>query len=203
MVTVAADRTNPNDIAAELPEIVRDVHPTPIADTLTGGLVPIIDDVRQIYTDLGVHVYRVFLVHVQWSGARVGEGTPIEIARREILPAPRVRAMDGVTAVLRSFGLTEEGSIMVDRISAKYTEDDLAGHTPDMVDPVKSRTSRSNVEFFYEVAENRASTPASPRRRFVPTAAPHLSRDALQWRVTLTKQDYNRARDATFKRTAQ
>lgn len=167
---------------------------------LTTRLVPVVDKIRQLYTMFGINSYRVFLVHVQWSGGRIGEGQGIEIAKREILPTPRVSAMSSTTEILHAVGVQEEGGITISQISAKYTEDDLMGRTPDMVEPALPRTNGRGTEFFYEIVENRPSTPQPVRRMYVPNAAPALSRDSFQWTVSLTKRDYDRSRSGTFER---
>lgn len=198
---MAADRTKSGTPLAELPEQEGKVGPVlPGSRPLTVRLTPTVDKIRQLYTRFGLRPYRVFLVHILWSGQRIGEGAPHEISRKEILPTPRVVDMQSTTEVLRAFGLTEEGGLSVDQVSAKYTEDDLMGRTPDMTDLSLPRTGLANAEFFWEVVESRASDPPSTPRMYVPTAVPMLSRDGFQWKVQLTKRDFNRARDRSFNR---
>lgn len=200
---MADDRTRGNDPRAELPEAGAQVRPlvdSEIGQSLANKLVPVVDKIRQLATKFGVRPYRVYLVHVQWSGSEIGAGSPVQISRKEILPTPQVLDMASTTEVLRSFGLTEEGGVMINKISAKFTEDDLLGRTPDLVNPAMPRTSLRNVEFFWEIVENRKSDPAPVPRRYVPNSTPMLSRDRFQWKIALTKQDSNRARDFTFNR---
>jgi len=152
--------------------------------------VPVVDRIRSMYGTFGVHVYRVFMVHCRWTGGRRGVGDPVIVSRREITPVPRVRDLGSVRRNLITSGVAEEGDVVVDRISARYTEDDLLGHTPDMVDPEAPRTSDRAMEFWYEVVENRPSNPTPKVRRFSkPVTVPYLKRDGLQWVMTLTKQD--------------
>lgn len=200
---MARDRTESGTPLLELPEVTGGVAPLPAySGNLSVALVPVVDSIRQLYTTFGLRPYRVFLVHEAWSGARIGEGTPLEISRREVLPTPKVLDMGGTSLTLRSVGLTEEGGITIEEVSAKYTEDDLLGKTPDLVDPALPSVGLSNVEFFWEVSENRPSTPAPVRRRYVPNATPMLTRDGFEWRVSLTKQDFNRDRYGSFDRRA-
>ena len=200
---MAGDRTDQNDFAAELPELagsVRPLRPDEVRSSLMSGLSPVIDSIRQIATDIGVRPYRVFLVHVQWSGAKPGDGQPSEMSRREIKPTPRIRDMSATTEVLSAFGRVEEGGIVVDRISAKFSEDDLLGKTPDLVDPVRPRAGKRNAEFFWEVQENRPVNPNPIPRRYVPAAVPTLMRGGSHWRVPLNKQNTDRSRNQTFDR---
>jgi hypothetical protein len=195
---MANDRVASGDVAAELPELSGRLRP-PLPQleplTLAGRLVPTADKIRNLYARFGVHIYRVFLVHASWTGGKRGVGELQVTARREILPVPRVRDYDSVRRGIRSTGVTEEGDIVVDRISPKYAEDDLLGKTPDLVDPSLPRTSRPDVQFWWEIEENRPSTPNPMIRRFSPPAAvPFLKRDAFQWSVTLTKQAGDRGR---------
>lgn len=194
------DRTSNGTPAQEMPEATGQVKPVAGGPTLASRLVPVVDRVRQLYTRFGTRPYRVFLVHVKWSGTRLGEGTPMEISRRELLPTPRIVDMAATSTALAAVGLAEEGGLSIDQISAKYTEDDLTGKTPDLQDPVLQLTGMRNAEFFYEVVENRPSNPSPTRRRYVPNGVPSLSRDGFMWRVSLTKQDFNRARDGSFTR---
>ena len=192
-----ADRVDTGDPAAEIPELAGDLTPPApqlMPQTLAGSLVSTADSIRSLYSEFGLRPYRVFLVHAAWSGGRRGVGSMTITSRREILPVPRVRDIDSVRRVVGPAGLSEEGDIVIDQISAKYSEDDLVGRTPDLTDPQQTRTSRVDTEFWWEVEEARAAAPTPVRRFSPPAAAPMLSRGGLAWRVTLTKQGYDRAR---------
>ena len=200
---MAGDRTQQNDPAAELPELagmVRPLRPEEVRASLMGEISPIVDDLRQIAVDLGLRPYRVFIVHVLWTGVKVGDGNPVEISRREILPTPRIRDMSATTEVLSAFGRVEEGGIVIDRISAKYSEDDLTGKTPDLIDPAMTRTGKRNGEYFWEVQENRPGFPKTIPRRYVHAAVPTLMRGGSHWRIPLNKQNVDRSRNQTFDR---
>lgn len=188
------DRTTPSYVPAETPAIGGALHREPQgARNLCVALGPSIDRIRQIATDLGVRPYRVWLVHIKWPGKK-GLGFPQVISKREILPTPRVRDMASTGLSLSAYGLTEVGGLTVDQISAKYSEDDLRGRTPDMVDTVDPRTNDSHVEFYYEVQESRPTTPPPQPRRYVVNGVPSLNRNGMHWIVSLTKQDYNSGR---------
>lgn len=192
------DRVSSGDPRAELPELsqrLRPPEPARMPQTLAGRLVPVADKLRNLKARFGIRPYRVFMVHATWTGGKRGVGNQVITSRREILPVPRVREIDSVARALRATGLTEEGDLVIDEISAKFAEDDLTGRTPDLVNPENLRTSRSDVEFWYEVQEARASAPTVIRRFSPPVRTPSLSRDGLQWKVTLTKQGEDRGRN--------
>lgn len=195
---MANDRTNSGDPLAELPARAGELRaPRPQLEptTLAGRLVPVVDRIRQLSATLGVSIYRVFMVHIYWTGRKRGEGDPVVISRREIEPMPRVRDMSSVRRVPQPTGLTEEGDIIIDRISARYTEDDLIGNTPDLLNPVVPRAKLRSVEFFYEVQENRNSGPRPVPARFSPPVTkPMLSRGGLEWRITLTRAGVDSSR---------
>ena len=196
------DRTRNGSPAADLPAQTRQVRPLgpgEMGNTLADKLSPMADRLRQIATKLGVRRYRVFMVHVMWSGTVRGAGLPKEISRREILPTPKVQDMEATTNVLRQFGLTEEGGLVVDEISAAFTEDDLIGKTPDLVDPTMTRTGTQNADFFWEVVEARNTYPLPVPRLYRPSGVP--MRKATCWRVSLTKINGDRARSRTFNPT--
>lgn len=196
---MAVDRQNTGDPKAEVPELSGKLQPPLpglMPQTLAGRLVPVADRLRNLKARFGIRPYRVFMVHAAWSGGKRGVGTQQITSRREILPVPRVRDIDSVSRNLRATGLTEEGDLVIDEISAKYAEDDLMGRTPDLENPELTRTSRVDVEFWFEVQEARAvGRPPVTRRFSPPIKAPSLSRDNLQWRVTLTKQGEDRGRN--------
>ena len=185
------DRTLPSYVPAELPEKQGRFTKEPQgARNLAVSLGPAVDRIRQLATDLGVRPYRVWLVHHKWPGKK-GLGVPHEISRREILPRPKIQDMAATAFTMAAYGLTEVGGIVIDQISAKYSEDDLLGRTPDMKDNVEPRTNLRTVEFFYEVQETRPTQPPPQPRRYVVAGVPMLNRSGMHWRVALTKQDYN------------
>lgn len=163
--------------------------------TLVGTLVPVADRLRQLLADTGVRIYRVWMVHAYWTGGARGKGDRVVGSGVEIQPMPRVRDLNAVRRNLTATGVTAEGDIIIDQISARYTEDDLMGRTPDRIDPNTPRTSMGGTEFWYEVQENRPSTPPPVIHRFSPPVAiPMLSRGGLAWTIVLTKQGEDRGR---------
>ena len=184
------DRTTPSSPASELPEARGRVHSQNVnPPSLAVSLGPVVDQIRQIASDLGVRTHRVWLTHIEWPGSRRGVGEPRTISRVELLPPPRVRV--STSFILRAIGNTEDGTIFIDRISAKYSESDLTGKTPDLADPAIPATGSRRDEFFWEVQELRPTEPQPAIRRYIPTGVPEL-RQPGGWSLTLNKQDYNR-----------
>lgn len=196
---MASDRQNSGDPKAELVEMsgrLRPPEPALMPQTLAGRLVPVADKLRALKARFGIRPYRVYMVHAVWTGGRRGVGNLTIASRREILPVPRMRDLAGVNRHLRATGLTEEGDISIDEISAKYAEDDLMGRTPDLENPELTRTSRPDVDFWWEVVEARAvGRPPVTRRFSPPVRVPELARDSMSWKVVLTKQGEDRGRN--------
>lgn len=191
------DRTPPSTMSAEIQELsgsLQALSPAAQARSLASNLIPIVDGCRQIAADLGLRPKRVFLVHRTYPSGTRGLGLPKVISEREILPVPKVIDMSGTSLVMRAAGLGEDGGITIEAISAKYSEDDLLGLTPDLTSVVDPMTGADNVEFFWEVRETRATTPVPQPRRYVPSGVPELRPGGCEWKVTLTKQDGNRER---------
>lgn len=198
---MADDRVPSESPKADMLEIQRQVRPLRDDEaprTLASALAPVADSLRQLYTSFGLRPYRVWLVHVIWSSGRVGVGSPVVIARREIVPTPLVRDMSAVQQVLAATGLHEDGQVSVSQISTKFAEDDLMGRTPDLQDPALQRTSRDGVQFFWEIVQDRRIDPRAIPRRFAPVSAPVLARDGLQWTITLVRQQFDSGRDGAL-----
>ena len=193
---MASDRTPQNAPENELPQLagaVRPLRPDQLRQTLASKLVPVVDKIRQLNTTFGTRPYRVFLVHVLWSGGRIGAGTPAEVSRREILPTPKVVDLSSTVEMISAFGRTEDGSVIVEEISDKFSEDDLMGGTPDLVDAANPNTGRSNAEFFWETQEQRNTSPVPVVRHYVPAGAP-TRKPPMGWRISLNKRDADRTR---------
>lgn len=156
------------------------------------------DSIRHLHATFGTHIYRVFLHHQIWTGNVRGVGDIVTLSRREILPAPRVRDMSVMSRILKSTGITETGDVTVDRISISYSEDDLVGKTPDLTNPTLPVTSRSAIEFSWEIQESRPQTPDTLVRRFKPSGVP--DRKQVQWSIALVKADGDAKRDGSTQR---
>jgi len=149
------------------------------------------------------------------DAATIGVGRPVLYREVELLPTPRVSALTGVSKSLEATGLTEGGGISVEQVSAAYCEDFLQGLLPELRDPAYPDALKPGYSFWWEVQENRPAgfaqpcVPAgkfpsdqrAPRRRFQPSAAQFLKRDAFQWTVSLVRADGERSRNGVLSPT--
>jgi hypothetical protein len=160
--------------------------------SLANVLVATADKLRAIQTTLGFRPFRVYLVKGHWTGDRKGHGELEIDSRCELTPRPQVRDLSTLNLTIRSTGRVEDGDVYVDEISARYTENELTGRTPDLADPAQPRAARLMVEFWWEIEEARPGCPEPAIRAFVPRAVPGLKRDQFMWTVTLAKREYDR-----------
>jgi hypothetical protein len=160
--------------------------------SLANAAVVLADRLRAIQTTLGFRPFRVYLVKAHWTGDRKGHGDLEIDSRVELTPRPQVRDLSTLSLKVQSTGRVEDGDVFVDEISARYTENELLGRTPDLADPMQPRTARPLVEFWWEIEEVRAGCPEPPIRAFTPRSVPALKRDEFMWTVTLAKREYDR-----------
>lgn len=185
--------------------------------TLAHRLTHTADRLRQFNTRFGLRSRRVFLVWVAWTGEERGEGEETELARRELLPTPRVSDATALTRRATAEGVLSDGQLRVDQISAgAYTEDDLAGRTipasttkaPHASPAGYSDGTRAeprvagNVGFWYEVVEDGRGDPTPVRTRYRLATRPSRNEGGLYWTVVLEAAHDNVARtgDSNFER---
>ena len=159
-----------------------DIHPlTDPTDTLIADLVPVVDFIRQLPTDLGVRPYRVFLVHTTWSGGARGKGTESVTSEVEILPTPDVSILEmtpaGITRSPTNHGIREEGSIVVSEITMTLDENILIGKGTDGTAISKAQS------FYYEVREDGGVSATPRKRRFHPTSIPTRNPYDVGWSI--------------------
>lgn len=199
-----SSREPPANPRAELVQVrggVRPLRSPEVGSNFSSLLVPIVDRLRQLNTSFGLRPYRVFLVYLNWTGGRRGDGVPQMLSRTEVLPTPRVD-LGGTIQALMSSGMTESGGIKVTEISAKFAEDDLMGHTTDWADNTVPTTGRQTIEFFWEIVEDRQASPPKPRR-YYPEGPPIFEQRSLGWSINLLRQDQdNRRNGGTYPRGA-
>lgn len=164
--------------------------PTPIqvAATPLRRLVNVVDKARDLATKVGVRAYAVRIVRTRWSSGYRGGGVETLEAALDILPVPRLGAIDSITRQVSRIGVMESGNIEVSSISATYSEDQLMG-TADGGD-----SEDEAVDVFWEIEFIRPDGGPSLRRRFATVAAPYYDSSALGWRVRLVLTQ--EARDA-------
>jgi len=142
------------------------------------------DDMRQIRVDLGGRPYQVYTVVIAWSGGEEGRGRQKVIRETPFLPTPRVRDLAQITSRPTEVGAAERGDAVLDEISPRYTEEDIAKFFPEDL-PAGQR-------YFIEVRMDSRDGPNVPRRRFTPRGVPMRRIERFDWTVRLAKQDSDR-----------
>ncbi len=158
-----------------------------IGSSLLASLIPCVDSIRDIATQLGARPYQVMLVWTQWSGGERGVGIEDVLREELILPTPKIADLTSVSRDLQPVGMDETGSIRVTEISARYTEDYLFGKCGD------GSSIPEDQNFYWEVRFPREDG-CGPRRRFFPKSAPSLDATNFQWKISLLKISEDRTR---------
>lgn len=172
----------------------RPLSPLEARQTIASRFGPRADRLRQIATRMGVRPYRVFLVWTKATGEERGEGTTKEVARREILPTPRVQSLDAVTFNPFHAGVAPVGSVRIDRISATMTADELRG----LIVPERPEGSVPEpYDFFYEVVEDGRGDPRPTREKFRLLSEPFRRAGKVDWTLMLERVSGDRARDGS------
>ena len=143
-------------------------------------LVNVVDKARDLAVRIGTRPYAVRIVRTRWSGGYRGGGVEVLESSIDILPVPRVLAIDSITRKPDRIGVMDAGTIEISGISGAYTEDDLALTTPG------GASDDDAVSAWWEVEFIRPDGGPSKRRRFAVTAAPSYDASALGWKVQLT-----------------
>lgn len=173
-------RSRPDDLDFTMPD--------DIGSTLAGELVPVADELRHLRAEFGAADWRVFLVHIRWTGGQRGMGQAVLVSELEILPAPSVR--DYRSRQRLSGGIAPEGDIEIREISLVYTEDQLLGRGTGGSPPDQG------AEFFWELRTFGGDS--GDRVRCAPAGQPVRDHIGLQWRVRLQSQRPHRARDGQY-----
>ncbi len=186
--------------------------------TLVHRLTPLLDKVRQKYTDYGMRPYQCFLVWTRWSGTERGEGREEVICRVPLLPSPKVDDLTAVALQPHAAGLIPIGSVRLREISQRYSQDLLSGVVmprdpkPDIesrlrggppIDLTRAAIEYESVpepyEFFYELVEDGRSNEGRPPRRgrFRPMSEPFRNAEELGFNVLLERVSGDMDRDGT------
>lgn len=167
--------------------------PTPelIKGSLGQRLIPTVDRMRDKLTKFGFRPYRVRILRCQSAGPRRGMGPESVIGELELLPTPLVVDMSSLQEVVTPLGINEQGSIQLQKISGRYTEEQLLLLGPDGSQPPPNVTVYYEVEFF-----RRDGRPAE-KRRFVRDSAPTWNPTSVEWMITLVNVNEKRTRDGS------
>jgi hypothetical protein len=171
-----------------------------LSRTLARQLIPTADLLRDLRTRFGMRPYSVHVVRTRWSGGARGEGVETVVSDLVILPTPRIVDLSSLSVVVQSAGADELGSVQLDEISGRFTDEQLQGRHDDGSPP------NLDEQVFYEVffpqfsAATRGGVlpitlPATlggppvvaPRRRFSPVSAPHYTAGRFEWVIRLER----------------
>jgi hypothetical protein len=183
---------------------VRPLTPEEAKCSLANRFIGIADNLRQLNTTLGVRSMRVFVVWVQWTGERQGDGLERVVYEEELLPTPKVTGLDGVTWQPHGAGKLPEGSIRLDEVSLTYSREFLAGRSipaPNGASPAPVVVQERTTEFFYELRDDgRDQEPCTdgPRRmRFRVLGEPMRRDSAVCWTLNIERMSEDRKPDGT------
>lgn len=154
--------------------------------SLAEGLGGIVDEARQLVTDLGLRPYRVFAVRVRWTGGAVGRGEPRAVSEIEFLPTPEIVDTSSLRGEQRSGGLVERGTLQIRKLSPRYTEDEIRGM-------FGCAGLHAGEQVWIETRID-ARDGSTERRRFVVDGAPFRDAFGFQWKARLIRQDEDRTR---------
>ena len=153
--------------------------------SLGDDLSQVVDDAQQIVADLGLRPYRVFSVVEQWSGGARGRGRVSIVRELEFAPPP-VLSMRSLRRDMKSAGVVERGELTLERISPRYTEEEIRSFFP---------TNLDGGQYAYIEQRFDGRNGGEPqRRRFTISSVPFLELPRrFQWSVRVRPQDDPRA----------
>lgn len=160
-----------------------------LGSTLAQKLIPIADNVRNLFTRFGMRPYKVRIVRVRWSGGKRGRGAPHVARSIDLLPTPLVEDLSALTEVLEPIGVDETGVVTVSEISGRFTDDQLRYLSDDGAPP------GPDEEVFYEIEYPQPDGAGGDVvRRFTLRGAPDYKAGRFQWSVRLEKANEDRSR---------
>lgn len=167
--------------------------PTPelLTNSIGQRLIPVVDRVRDKLTKFGMRPYRVRIVRTRSAGPRRGMGPETVVHEMELLPTPKVVDLSSLTEMVTPIGVNEEGSVMLQKVSGRYTEETLLGVGPDGNEVAPNETVYYEVEYF------RRDGRPSEKRRFVRSSAPNWLPGSVEWNIMLVSAVENRQRDGS------
>lgn len=174
--------------AGGFPQLTGDEY----ARTVLGGcVIGAVDCARNVATLIGARPYQVRLVWTRWTGGERGTGQEEVLRVCPITPTPLVVGIKNMDQTIKNVGELEEGDVTVVEISARYTEEELRGQSPN------GESTPADQNFYWEIVFPRVGV-APLYRRFSLAGAPEYDaaeEDAIQWKVGLTKSNENRERN--------
>lgn len=152
--------------------------------TLVRKLMPLANTLRDLIVRFGLRAQYVRIMHVRWSGGRIGVGQPFLLKNEPLLPTPKVEGIKDLSSTTEGIGEVEVGRVVVSKINPEYTEEFLRGKKPD-------GTQDEDVEVFYEIEFLGEEHAMARRRRFVLESVPEYK--LLSWTVNLVRAHEERS----------
>jgi hypothetical protein len=164
-----------------------------LSKTLGRQLIGVADNLRNLLTLFGMRPYEVHIVRTRWSGGERGIGQEFVISDTPILPTPLISSLDGITRIVNSVGIDEQGTVKLSEVSGRYSENFLSGQD------YEGNPQDGDTQWFYEVQFPTPGTVAdgAPRRRFFPSSSPTYNPSKFEWTLTLTRSHVDRLNDGT------
>lgn len=156
------------------------------ACNLVESLGDVVDDIRQIASDLGARPYTVHAVRVLWSGGEVGRGQPSISQDIALLPTPKVANISIFSRDVDNAGAVERGDATLTGISPRYTEHDI--------DTMIGVDSDPAEECFIEVRIDERDG-CTKRRRFTLARPPERRPTMADWMMVLRRHSGDRLVD--------
>jgi hypothetical protein len=156
--------------------------------TLGQQLIPVVDGLRDIYSQFGLRPYVVRVLRTRWTGGERNHGQERVDLVRDVLPTPRLMDISALMEVVTAVGRDEVGEIVVTEISGGYTEDELLGLDGLGQDPPE------DVSAYYEIEFLRVDGLPGEKRRFQIRGAPNYMPARFQWSVRLERTRPDRLR---------
>ncbi len=160
-----------------------------LKNSLMNSLIPAVDCLRDLNTKFGNRPYRVRMIRTRWSTGRRGSGIESVMYERDILPTPLVVDMSSLTEALTAVGINEQGTVQLQEISGRYTEDDLLGTDPHGNPPGPGDSVYYEIQFYGRDGNK------NEKRRFTQQSAPFYKASGFQWNITLVSYNENRDRN--------
>jgi hypothetical protein len=154
-----------------------------LSNTLAQQLIPVADLLRDLRTQFGMRPYEVHIIRTKWSGGDRGIGEEYQVMDMTILPTPRIVDLNALADVLQANGLDETGSVALDEVSGRYTDDQLRGYHDDGSPPDPDENVYYDVIFPLPAG----GLDSAPHRRFFPSSAPHYSAGKFEWTIKLER----------------
>lgn len=156
--------------------------------TLAQRLISVADGLRDLRTKFGMRPFEVHILRTKWTGGRRGYGEESVVSDLPILPVPRIVDLGSLTEIVQPIGMDEIGSVGMEEISARYTDDQLRGYHDDGTPP------DDDEQVYYEVTFPTRDEQQT-RRRFCLRSAPMYYAGRFEWVVRLEKSHADRDRD--------